>query len=69
MSLLSDSLKKSSINLDNISKSLSSTQRSTSSANNSVSNISTTIANNTKIKRQLFTTSSIIQAKIGRAHV
>lgn len=63
MSLLSDSLKKSSINLDNISKSLSSTQRSTSSANNSVSNISTTIANNTKIKRQLFTTSSIIQAR------
>jgi len=60
---LVDSLKRSSINIENISKSLASTRNSTSSVNNSVDNISNTISRNTRIKRELFARSEILDAR------
>lgn len=59
MAIISDSLRKSSINLNNISKSLSDTKKSVSSVNDSVDNISRIIATNTRIKRTLFQSSTI----------
>jgi murein DD-endopeptidase MepM/ murein hydrolase activator NlpD len=63
MTSVADSLRSSTINITNISRSLFDTKRSVSSVNDSVSNISKIIATNTRIKRDLFTTSEIIGAR------
>ena len=60
MSAVLESLRKSSINIQNISKTLSDTKKSTSSVNNSVDNISRIVAANTRVKRELFTRSNIL---------
>ena len=60
MSVVLESLRKSSINIQNISKTLSDTKKSTSSVNNSVDNISRIVATNTRVKRELFTRSNIL---------
>jgi murein DD-endopeptidase MepM/ murein hydrolase activator NlpD len=60
MSAVLESLRKSSINIQNISKTLSDTKKSTSSVNNSVDNISRIVATNTRVKRELFTRSNIL---------
>lgn len=60
MTSVADSLRSSTINITNISRSLFDTKRSISSVNDSVSNISKIIEKNTRIKRELFTTSEII---------
>lgn len=63
MATVADSLRSSSINITNISKSLFETKRSVSSVNESVSNISRIISTNTRIKRDLFETSEIISSR------
>lgn len=63
MAAVSESLKKSSISVENISKSLLSTRKTVSSVNDSVNNISKIIANNTRIKRELFSSSETIDAR------
>jgi hypothetical protein len=60
MATITDSLKRSSINIENISKSLESTKGSVSSVNESVSNISRIVATNTRIKRELFSRSNVL---------
>ncbi len=60
---LVDSLKRSSINIENISKSLSSTKKSVSSVNDSVDNISNIISRNTRVKRELFSRSEILDSR------
>jgi murein DD-endopeptidase MepM/ murein hydrolase activator NlpD len=62
MALL-ESLRKSSINIQNISKTLSDTKKSTSSVNDSVENISRIVATNTRVKRELFTRSDILSSR------
>lgn len=63
MAAIADSIRKSSINIGNISKSLNETKRSVSSVNDSVNNISKIIATNTRIKRELFENSKIINIR------
>ena len=63
MTIVTDSLKKSTININNISKSLSETKRSVSTVNDSVSNISKIISSNTRIKKELFANSEIISSR------
>ena len=63
MAAVSESLKKSSISVENISKSLLSTRKTVSSVNDSVNNISKIISTNTRIKRELFSTSETIDAR------
>lgn len=63
MATVIDSLKKSTINIDNISKSLFETKRSVSSVNDSVTNISKIIGTNTRIKKELFANSEIINSR------
>lgn len=58
-----DSLKRSSINIENISKSLASTKKSVSSVNDSVDNISNIISRNTRVKRELFSRSEILDSR------
>lgn len=60
MSAITESLRKSSINIQNISNSLSATKKNLSTVNDSVDNISRIIATNTRIKRELFTRSDIL---------
>jgi murein DD-endopeptidase MepM/ murein hydrolase activator NlpD len=63
MASISDSLRTSSINITNISKSLFETKRSVSSVNDSVSNISKIIATNTRVKRELFANTQLIESR------
>jgi muramidase (phage lysozyme) len=63
MSIVADNLRKSSINIGNISKSISSTRSSVSSVGESVNNISKTIAKNIKVKNELFQTSYILDSR------
>ena len=63
MASITDSLKRSSINVDNISRSLLQTKRSVSSVNDSVNNISKVIATNTRIKRELFANTQLIDSR------
>lgn len=63
MSAVLESLRKSSINIQNISKTLSDTKKSTSSVNNSVDNISRIVATNTRVKRELFARSNILNSR------
>jgi murein DD-endopeptidase MepM/ murein hydrolase activator NlpD len=58
-----ESLRKSSINIQNISKTLSDTKKSTSSVNESVDNISRIVATNTRVKRELFARSDILSSR------
>ena len=60
---VAESLKTSSINITNISKSLFETKRSVSSVNDSVSNISKIIATNTRIKKEVFVNNQIIESR------
>lgn len=63
MAAVSESLKKSSISVENISKSLLSTRKTVSSVNDSVNNISKIVSTNTRIKRELFSASETIDAR------
>ena len=63
MATVADSLRKSSISIQNISKSLATTKSSVASVNESVSNIFRIIATNTRIKRDLFTRSQTLIAR------
>lgn len=63
MATVADSLRRSSINIQNISKSLATTKGSVASVNESVGNISRIIATNTRIKRDLFTRSQTLIAR------
>ncbi len=63
MAAVSDSLRKNLINTENISKSLLSTKKSMSSVNESVNNISRIVATNTRIKRELFNSSQILESR------
>jgi murein DD-endopeptidase MepM/ murein hydrolase activator NlpD len=60
MTLTSDAFKRSSISINNISKSLGTTRKSLSTVNTSVNNISKIIANNTRSKRILNEKSSLL---------
>ena len=60
MSVVLESLKKSSINIGNISNSLNETKKTTSAVNNSVENISRIIGTNTRVKRELFARSQVL---------
>ncbi len=62
MALL-ESLRKSSINIQSISKTLSDTKKSTSSVNESVDNISRIVATNTRVKRELFARSNVLSSR------
>lgn len=63
MATVLESLRKSSINIQNISQTLSDTKKSTSAVNNSVENISRIVATNTRIKRELFTRSNVLNSR------
>jgi murein DD-endopeptidase MepM/ murein hydrolase activator NlpD len=63
MATVLDSLRKSSINIESISKSLLETKKSTSTVNNSVENISRIIATNTRIKKELFSRSEVLNSR------
>lgn len=63
MATIADSLKTSSVNITNISRSLFETKKSVSSVNDSVNNISKIIGTNTRIKRELFANSAIINSR------
>lgn len=58
-----ESLKKSTINIESISKSLSSTKKTVLSTSNSVDNISKIISNNTRVKRELFARSEVLDSR------
>lgn len=60
MSVILESLKKSSINIGNISNSLNETKKTTSAVNNSVENISRIVGTNTRVKRELFARSKVL---------
>lgn len=60
MSVILESLKKSTINIGNISNSLNETKKTTSAVNNSVENISRIIGTNTRVKRELFARSQVL---------
>lgn len=63
MAALLESLRKSSINIQSISQTLSETKKSTSAVNNSVDNISRIVATNTRVKRELFARSDILNSR------
>ena len=63
MATVLESLRKSSINIENISKSLTETKKSTSAVNDSVENISRIIGTNTRVKRELFTRSNVLSSR------
>jgi murein DD-endopeptidase MepM/ murein hydrolase activator NlpD len=63
MATVLESLRKSSINIQSISQTLSDTKKSTSTVNNSVENISRIVATNTRVKRELFTRSNILNSR------
>lgn len=63
MATVVNSLKKNLISTEIISKSLVSTKKSVSSVNDSVKNISNIILTNTRIKRELFNSSQIIESR------
>jgi muramidase (phage lysozyme) len=63
MATVLESLRKSSINIENISKTLTETKKSTSTVNDSVENISRIIATNTRVKRELFTRSNVLSSR------
>ena len=63
MATIADSLRQSSVNIQNISKSLASTKGSVANVNESVSNISKIIATNTKIKSDLFARSDLLNTR------
>jgi hypothetical protein len=63
MATVLESLRKSSINIQNINKTLSDTKKSTSSVNQSVENISRIVATNTRVKRELFERSNILSSR------
>lgn len=63
MATITDSLRQSSANIQNISKSLASTKGSVSTVNESVNNISKIIATNTKIKSDLFARSDLLNVR------
>jgi len=63
MAALLESLRKSSINIQSISQTLSETKKNTSAVNNSVDNISRIVATNTRVKRELFTRSDILNSR------
>jgi len=63
MAALLESLRKSSINIQSISQTLSDTKKSTSAVNNSVDNISRIVATNTRVKRELFTRSNVLNSR------
>lgn len=58
-----ESLKKSTINIESISKSLSSTKKTVLSTSKSVDNISKIISNNTRVKRELFARSEVLDSR------
>jgi hypothetical protein len=60
MAIVSEVLRKSTINIQNITQTLSETKKSTSAVNNSVENISRIVATNTRVKRELFERSNIL---------
>jgi murein DD-endopeptidase MepM/ murein hydrolase activator NlpD len=60
MSVVLESLKKSTINIGNISNSLNETKKTTSAVNNSVENISRIVGTNTRVKRELFSRSKVL---------
>jgi murein DD-endopeptidase MepM/ murein hydrolase activator NlpD len=60
MSVVLESLKKSTINIGNISKSLNETKKTTSAVNDSVENISRIVGTNTRVKRELFARSQVL---------
>jgi murein DD-endopeptidase MepM/ murein hydrolase activator NlpD len=63
MSAILESLQKSSINIKSISQTLSDTKKSTSAVNESVGNISRIVATNTRVKRELFARSNILNSR------
>ena len=63
MATILESLRKSSINIQSISQTLSETKKSTSSVNQSVENISKIVATNTRVKRELFERSNILSSR------
>lgn len=63
MATILESLRKSSINIQSISQTLSETKKSTSSVNQSVENISRIVATNTRVKRELFERSNILSSR------
>lgn len=67
MATVADSLKRSSLNIGNISKSLTFTKKSISATNSSVENISKIVANNTRVKNELFERSLLTKARRAEA--
>lgn len=63
MATVAEVLRKSTINIQNISQTLSETKKSTSAVNNSVENISRIVATNTRVKRELFERSNILSSR------
>lgn len=63
MATVAEVLRKSTINIQNITQTLSETKKSTSAVNNSVENISRIVATNTRIKRELFARSDILNSR------
>lgn len=63
MATVAEVLRKSTINIQNISQTLSDTKKSTSAVNNSVENISRIVVTNTRIKRELFERSNILSSR------
>jgi len=63
MATVAEVLRKSTINIQNISQTLSETKKSTSAVNNSVENISRIVATNTRVKRELFERSDILSSR------
>ena len=63
MATVAEVLRKSNINIQNISQTLSETKKSTSAVNNSVENISRIVATNTRVKRELFERSNILNSR------
>ena len=63
MATVAEVLRKSTINIQNITQTLSETKTSTSTVNQSVENISRIVATNTRIKRELFTRSDILNSR------
>jgi muramidase (phage lysozyme) len=63
MATVAEVLRKSSINIQSISQTLSETKKSTSAVNDSVENISRIIGTNTRVKRELFTRSNVLSSR------
>lgn len=63
MSVVSDNLRRTSINIGNISKSISSSRKNVSSVGDSVNNISRIVSRNTKVKNELFQKSITLDSR------